>query len=98
MARVLSDAYHSRYAPEFIASLPLAGIDGTLRSRMKNSPAGSVRLKTGHLDGVTGVAGYVTTQAGKTYVLVSLVNDPRADYGAGEPIHAALVNWMQSGL
>jgi D-alanyl-D-alanine carboxypeptidase/D-alanyl-D-alanine-endopeptidase (penicillin-binding protein 4) len=98
MAKVLSAAYHSRYAPEFIASLPLAGIDGTLRSRMKTSPAGSVRMKTGHLDGVTGVAGYVTTQAGKTYVLVSLVNDPRADYGAGEPIHAALVSWMQANL
>ena len=98
MARVLSAAYHSRFAPEFIASLPLAGIDGTLRSRMKTSPAGSVRMKTGHLDGVTGVAGYVTTTSGKTYVLVSLVNDARADYGAGEPIHAALVSWMQDNL
>jgi len=98
MARVLSAAYHSRFAPEFVASLPLAGIDGTLRSRMKTSPAGSVRLKTGHLDGVTGVAGYVTATSGKTYVLVSLVNDPRADYGAGEPIHAALVTWMQDNL
>jgi D-alanyl-D-alanine carboxypeptidase/D-alanyl-D-alanine-endopeptidase (penicillin-binding protein 4) len=98
MAKVLSAAYHSRYAPEFIASLPLAGVDGTLRSRMKSSPAGSVRLKTGHLDGVSGVAGYVTTLAGKTFVLVSLVNDARADYGAAEPVHAALVTWMQANL
>ena len=98
MAKVLSAAYHSRFAPEFIASLPLAGIDGTLRSRMKSTPAGSVRMKTGHLDGVTGVAGYVTTATGRTFVLVSLVNDSRADYGAGEPIHAALVNWMQGNL
>ena len=78
--------------------LPLAGVDGTLRSRMKSSPAGSVRLKTGHLDGVSGVAGFVTTPAGKTFVLVSLVNDARADYGAAEPVHAALVNWMQTDL
>ncbi len=98
MAKVLSAAYHSRYAPEFIASLPLAGVDGTLRSRMKSSPAGSVRLKTGHLDGVSGVAGYVMTPAGKTFVLVSLVNDARADYGAAEPVHAALVTWMQANL
>ena len=98
MSKVLSAAYHSRFAPEFIASLPLAGLDGTLRSRMKTSPAGSVRLKTGHLDGVTGVAGYVTTPSGKTYVLVSLVNDLRADSGAGEPIHGALVSWMQGNL
>jgi len=98
MASVLSAAYRSRYAPEFIASLPMAGVDGTLRSRMKGSPAGSVRLKTGHLDGVSGVAGYVTTAAGKTFVLVSLVNDARADYGAAEPVHAALVSWMQADL
>jgi D-alanyl-D-alanine carboxypeptidase/D-alanyl-D-alanine-endopeptidase (penicillin-binding protein 4) len=98
MAKVLSAAYHSPYAPEFIASLPLAGLDGTLRSRMKGAAAGSVRMKTGHLDGVSGVAGYVTTPAGKTYVLVSLINDARADYGAAEPVHAALVDWVQANL
>ncbi len=98
MAKVLSAAYHSRYAPEFLASLPLAGIDGTLRNRMKSTPGGSVRLKTGHLDGVSAVAGYVTASGGKTYVLVSLVNHARADFGAGEPVHAALVNWILDDL
>jgi serine-type D-Ala-D-Ala carboxypeptidase/endopeptidase (penicillin-binding protein 4) len=98
MAKTLTAAYHSRYAPEFLASLPLAGVDGTLRSRMKAIPAGAVRLKTGHLDGVSGVAGYVATTGGKTYVLVSLVNHSRADYGAGEPVHAALVTWILDNL
>jgi len=98
MARILSAAYHSRYAPEFLASLPLAGVDGTLRSRMKSTPAGNVRLKTGHLDGVSGNAGFVTTAAGKTYVLVSLINHPRADFGGGEPVHAALVTWILDNL
>jgi D-alanyl-D-alanine carboxypeptidase/D-alanyl-D-alanine-endopeptidase (penicillin-binding protein 4) len=97
MAQTLSAAYHSRFAPEFLASLPLAGMDGTLRSRMKMSPAGAVRLKTGHLDGVSGVAGYVTANSGKTYVLVSLINDG-ADYGAGDPVHAVLVSWMLDNL
>jgi D-alanyl-D-alanine carboxypeptidase/D-alanyl-D-alanine-endopeptidase (penicillin-binding protein 4) len=98
MASVLGAAFHSRYAPEFIASLPLAGIDGTLRSRMRDTAAGSVRLKTGHIDGVSAVAGYVTSAAGRTYVLVSLINDPRCDYGAAEPVHAALVDWIQATL
>jgi hypothetical protein len=40
----------------------------------------------------------VTTPAGRTFVLVSLVNDSRADSGAAEPVHAALVNWMQANL
>jgi serine-type D-Ala-D-Ala carboxypeptidase/endopeptidase (penicillin-binding protein 4) len=98
IARILSAALHSRFAPEYLASLPLAGIDGTLRSRMKGTTAGSVRLKTGHLDGVSGVAGYVTGSSGKTYVLVSLVNHVRADSGAAEPLHAALVAWIQGNL
>jgi len=98
MAKILNAAYHSRFAPEYLASFPLAGMDGTLRTRMKNSPAGSVRLKTGHLDSVSGVAGYVTTAAGRSYVLVSLVNHMRADFGAAEPVHAALVAWIQGNL
>jgi serine-type D-Ala-D-Ala carboxypeptidase/endopeptidase (penicillin-binding protein 4) len=98
MGKILEKAYHSRFAPEFMASLPVAGMDGTLRSRMKGSPAGSVRLKTGHLDGVSAVAGYITTSTGKTYILVSMVNDTRADYGAGDPVHAALVAWVLSNL
>jgi serine-type D-Ala-D-Ala carboxypeptidase/endopeptidase (penicillin-binding protein 4) len=98
MAKILSAAYHSAFAPEYLASFPLAGMDGTLRSRMKNSPAGSVRLKTGHLDGVSGVAGYVTASTGKTFVLVSLVNNVRADFGAAEPVHAALAAWILNNL
>jgi len=98
LAKVLSAAYRSPYAPEFLASLPLAGIDGTLRSRMKGTAPGTVRLKTGHIDGVSAVAGYVTAGSGKTYVLVSLVNHSRADFGGGEPVHAALVSWMLENL
>ena len=98
MAKILGAAYHSRFAPEYLASFPLAGMDGTLRSRMKTAPAGSVRLKTGHLDGVSGVAGFVTTSTAKTYVLVSLVNNVRADFGAAEPLHAALAAWILANL
>ena len=98
MAKILSAAYHSRFAPEYLASFPLAGMDGTLRSRMKAAPVGSVRLKTGHLNGVSGVAGFVTTPAGKTYVLVCLVNNVRADFGAAEPVHEALAAWILGNL
>jgi serine-type D-Ala-D-Ala carboxypeptidase/endopeptidase (penicillin-binding protein 4) len=98
MAKILSAAYHSPFAPEYLASFPLAGMDGTLRSRMKNSPAGAIRLKTGHLDSVSGVAGFVTASTGKTFVLVSLVNNVRADFGAAEPVHAALAAWILNSL
>jgi D-alanyl-D-alanine carboxypeptidase/D-alanyl-D-alanine-endopeptidase (penicillin-binding protein 4) len=94
LARVLHEAYHSRYQPEFMASLPLAGVDGTLRSRLQESPPGAVRLKTGHLAGVSAVAGYVTAADGKPYVVVCLVNEARADSGGAEALHAALVRWV----
>ena len=98
LAAVLRGAYRSRYAPEFIASLPLAGIDGTLRSRMQGAEPGSVRLKTGHIDGVSGVGGYVAGASGKTYVVVSFVNQPDVDPAAADAVHAALVGWVQSKL
>jgi len=98
MGGVLRAAYHSRYAPEFMASLPLAGADGTLKSRMLDTPAGSARLKTGHLDDVSGLAGYVTTRSGRTLILVSFINHPRLSEGAGEPVHHALASWLQDNL
>jgi D-alanyl-D-alanine carboxypeptidase/D-alanyl-D-alanine-endopeptidase (penicillin-binding protein 4) len=98
LAAVLRAAHRSRYAPEFIASLPLAGVDGTLRSHMQGVDPGSVRLKTGHLDGVSGVAGYVTGASGKTYVVVSLVNQPQVDAAPADAVHAALVRWVQAVL
>jgi MATE family multidrug resistance protein len=93
LARVLYAAYHSPYQPEFLASLPLAGVDGTLHSRLRDSPAGAVRLKTGSLAGVSAIAGYVTAADGSTYVTVSIVNDARADFGAAESLHGAVVRW-----
>ncbi len=94
LARVLNAAWHGRYQPEFLASLPLAGVDGTLRYRMQDSPPGAVRLKTGHLAGVSAVAGYVTNADGRSCVVVSLVNDARADAGGADELHAALVRWV----
>ncbi len=98
LAAVLRAAYQSRYAPEFITSLPLGGIDGTLRARMQGAQPGSVRLKTGHLDGVSGIAGYVTSASGKVYVVVSLVNDTQEGAGVGDSVHNALVEWTQATL
>jgi serine-type D-Ala-D-Ala carboxypeptidase/endopeptidase (penicillin-binding protein 4) len=98
LAAVLRAAYHSRYAPEFIASLPLAGVDGTLRSRLQGTQPGSARLKTGHLDGVSGIAGYVTGGSGKVYVVVSIINDERPGAGVGDGVHNALVEWTQTTL
>ncbi len=58
--------------PDFIVSQPIAGYDGTLRWRMKRSSAsGVLRAKTGTLDGVSSLSGYVET-ADKQLVIFAI--------------------------
>lgn len=89
LARLLQDAAASPLMPELMASLPVTGIDGTLR-RSKALP-GRAHLKTGSLRDVTGVAGYVLAPSGRRYVLVGIVNHPNA--GAARPALEALIQW-----
>jgi D-alanyl-D-alanine carboxypeptidase/D-alanyl-D-alanine-endopeptidase (penicillin-binding protein 4) len=64
-----------RYAEVFRDALPIAGVDGTLRGRMKGTPAaGNLRAKTGTLSNVSSVSGYVTSAAGERLVFSMMVN------------------------
>ena len=95
MARLLISAWNSRYAPEFLASLSLGGLDGTLRKRFEkvNDPS-RIRMKTGTLRDVSTIAGYVTGKSGKHYVVVVDVNHPGAQNGVGEMIQGAVIEWV----
>ena len=65
-AMVLRYAYRNRSLYSHLAStLPIAGVDGTLKSRMKNTAAeGNVRAKTGSVTAVSTLAGYCTAANG----------------------------------
>lgn len=74
-----------RYADVFRAALPTAGVDGTLRNRMRGTLAeNNVRAKTGSLSSAASLGGYVTTAAGEKLAFAIIVNnygndvDPRA--------------------
>ncbi len=75
MNDMLRYAYRSRFMPEYLASLSVVGIDGTLRRYFKRTDErGWMHLKTGHLNQVAAVAGYVRTQSGKTLAVTLLLN------------------------
>lgn len=65
-----------KYFAQFRDALPIAGVDGTLRTRMKGTPAeGNVHAKTGSLSSVASLSGYVTTAAGEHLVFSMMLNN-----------------------
>ncbi|WP_241687791.1 D-alanyl-D-alanine carboxypeptidase/D-alanyl-D-alanine-endopeptidase [Janthinobacterium sp. 17J80-10] len=79
MARLLQAAFRAPTMPEFMASLPLAGQDGTMRKRLNgHAVAGMAHIKTGYLRDVRAIAGYVLAASGKRYVVVFLINHANA--------------------
>ena len=76
MALVLKNIHdQAKIYPEFAAALPIGGVDGTLKSRMKSlSASAQVRAKTGLLNGVAGLGGYATNADGVQYTFVFLFN------------------------
>ena len=94
LGRLLQTAYASPLMPELMSSLPITGVDGTLK-RSRTLPQGSAHLKTGSLRDVTALAGYVDASGGKRYVLVAIANHPNAN--AVRPAFDALVEWVAKG-
>jgi D-alanyl-D-alanine carboxypeptidase len=75
LVNLLSSAYNSDFKQEFKESLSIASVDGTLRKRMKYSPAESnLTAKTGTLRNVSGLAGYVTTLDGEHLAFAFVFN------------------------
>lgn len=95
LAQVLLNAARSPLAPEFLASLSLGGLDGTTRGRFDgNAVAGRMHVKTGRLDDVSALAGYIHARSGIDYAVVVMLNTPEAHRGPGEELQDALVRWV----
>lgn len=93
IAQLLMDAYQHPQHDAFVNSLPIMGVDGTLKKRMKGSHvAGHAHLKTGTLNNAKALAGYVTADDGETYIVAILHNDPSVKYKA-RPVHDQIIDW-----
>ena len=84
LAALLRKTLTKPHANDFIASLPIAGVDGTLSQRFANSEAkASAWLKTGGLNDVRSLAGYLRRNDGRTLIYIGILNHPRAPQAFG---------------
>ncbi|WP_241023445.1 D-alanyl-D-alanine carboxypeptidase/D-alanyl-D-alanine-endopeptidase [Paraburkholderia sp. Ac-20340] len=97
LANLLQTANASPVAQVFIDSLPIVGVDGTMRNRLTNAGVGgNAHIKTGTLRDVRAIAGYVAAENGSSWIVVSLINDPRAE--SARAAHDSLLEWVYKGM
>ena len=95
LGQMLQAAYRSPVMPEFIASMPLVGVDGTMYRRLTNSGiAGQAHIKTGLISGVRAMAGYVLDAKGLRVAVVMLIN--HANSFNGNAVQDALLRWVHA--
>ena len=93
LGQMLLTAYRSAVMPEFIASMPLVGVDGTMYRRLNNSNvAGQAHIKTGLLTGARAMAGYVLDAKGRRVVAIMLINHANAHNA--NAVQDALLRWV----
>src|ERR1700741_3639930 len=95
---LLQYAIHQPWGPDFMATLPIAGVDGTLEDRMKGTPAaGLIQAKTGGLEHVHALSGYATTLGGEYLVFSIFVNnDPEKGRDAIAAIDAIALAMVET--
>ncbi|MFZ6799553.1 D-alanyl-D-alanine carboxypeptidase/D-alanyl-D-alanine endopeptidase [Undibacterium sp. Di24W] len=95
LASILRVAANSNWYPEFAASLPIVGIDGSMRNRLKSSVAEArARIKTGTLKNVVAIAGYVRDQQQNDWIVVGIINSDEAGISRARPILDELISWL----
>ena len=93
LTRLLQSIATSPLQPELVASLPLTAVDGTMKKRLKqDGVAGRAHIKTGTLDGVKTMAGYVQDKSGREMIVVFLVNHANAQ--RAQAAQDALLRWV----
>jgi serine-type D-Ala-D-Ala carboxypeptidase/endopeptidase (penicillin-binding protein 4) len=96
LAALLQAAWRSAVMPEFVASLPVAAADGTMRRRLRGERiAGQAHIKTGLLNDARTMAGYVLDRSGRRHVVVMLVNHGNAPQA--DAAQDALLAWVYEG-
>lgn len=94
LVALLQQRARSPGARDFIASLPVAGVDGTLEQRLRGGAAqGQAWLKTGTLLDARALAGYVRSRNGRLHAVALLAHDPESA-ALATPALDACVEWL----
>lgn len=94
LGEMLIAAWQRPFMPEFIAALPIAGIDGTARRQFgRGAVRGRAHIKTGTINQVRAIAGYLQDGEGRRYAIVMMVNHPNA--AASVEAQNALLEWLE---
>ncbi|MCD4701441.1 MAG: D-alanyl-D-alanine carboxypeptidase, partial [Candidatus Aegiribacteria sp.] len=95
LAEILFEGIGSvEWGVEFLATLPVNGVDGTLRSRMTDLPPGAFRGKTGTLSDTSTIAGLLTSSSGRRIILVIMLEVPNGHILTARALQDSLVSWF----
>ncbi len=93
LAQMYDDAYE-RYGSRWMETLSIAGVDGTIKRRFRNSVVNKrAWMKTGTLRRVKNIGGYVKNRAGKFYTVVIIINSSKAKY-RGAKLQDEIIQWL----
>ena len=94
LSLLLRDILLSPFSAEIEASLPIVGVDGTMRKRHDNCAVTThAHMKTGSLEGVKSIAGYLQSHSGKEWIFVFIIN--HANAARGQEAQDELIEWLE---
>lgn len=96
-AKLLADMYdnaYDRYGTRWMETLSIAGVDGTIKRRFRHTVVKNrAWMKTGTVNRVKNIGGYVKNKKGKLYTVVILVNSPKSRY-RGAKLQDQIMTWL----
>lgn len=95
IVEILLEVYKGPFMPEFMASLSLSGLDGTMLERFSDEElTGKLHVKTGMINHVSSIAGYMYSKDGKRYSFAIIQNFNDIHRGYGEEVQETLIRWL----
>ncbi|MGL4767793.1 MAG: D-alanyl-D-alanine carboxypeptidase/D-alanyl-D-alanine endopeptidase [Formosimonas sp.] len=86
---------HAANEPALYNSLPVIGVSGTMKNRLKETDmVGRGHIKTGTLNDVRAIAGYIDGKSGTRYALVSIIQGAKAQTAEGKKVHDVFMQWV----